>query len=86
MPYKIAWMAVTIVLPVFGVALYLIFGGNRISGRRKKKMRFMQEALEKAAALAEPEQGGELVSPSPGDEPEEESGPVEHIPGPRRVR
>ncbi len=51
MPYKIAWMAVAFVFPVFGVALYLIFGGNRLSSHRKRKMRFMNKALKKAAAL-----------------------------------
>ena len=61
-PYKIAWMAVAFALPVFGVALYLIFGGNRISVRRKKKMRFMERALEQAAALGDIGPDGEPVS------------------------
>ncbi len=51
--YKIAWMAAVFVLPFFGVALYLIFGGNRISSRRRKKMRFMQNVLKQASSLTE---------------------------------
>jgi len=61
-PYKIAWMAVAFAFPVFGMALYLIFGGNRISGRRKKKMRFMEDALEESAALADRDEEGESIS------------------------
>ena len=57
--YKIAWMAVAFAFPVFGVALYLIFGGNRISSRRKRKMRFMESVLEKSAALTESDEEGE---------------------------
>lgn len=36
--YKIAWIVTIMAIPLFGVLLYLIFGGNRLSNREKKKM------------------------------------------------
>ncbi len=36
--YKIAWLVTVLLIPVFGGTLYLIFGGNRLTERTKKKM------------------------------------------------
>lgn len=36
--YKIAWIVTIMTIPLFGVLLYMIFGGNRLSKREKKKM------------------------------------------------
>ena len=37
--FKIAWVIVIFALPVFGILLYLLFGGNRLSNRQREKMR-----------------------------------------------
>ncbi len=53
--YKIAWIIPIIALPVFGVMLYILFGGNRLSLRLKRKMasfdQTMQIALQKDPAV-----------------------------------
>ena len=36
--YKIAWIIPILTVPVFGGLMYLIFGGNRLSRRERKKM------------------------------------------------
>ncbi len=36
--YKIAWIVTVLLIPVFGTTLYLIFSGNRLTERTKKKM------------------------------------------------
>lgn len=36
--YKIAWIIPLTAVPVFGGLLYVIFGGNKLSNRQKKKM------------------------------------------------
>lgn len=36
--YKIAWIIPVLLFPIFGGALYLMFGGNKISKHEKKKM------------------------------------------------
>ncbi len=46
MAYKLAWVVVIFVFPAFGVALYLIFSGNRLSKRSLKKMKFIGEIAE----------------------------------------
>ena len=56
-PYKLAWLAIAYAFPFFGVMLYLIFGGNRISGRRRKKMGFMNTVLDNSTALIEADPG-----------------------------
>ena len=38
MAYKLAWIVVVFIFPAFGVALYMIFSGNRLSNRSIKKM------------------------------------------------
>ena len=50
MSYKLCWIVVAFTFPVFGVALYLIFGGKRASGRALRKMRFMREAARAGTA------------------------------------
>ena len=44
--YKLAWIILIIGFPVFGVFLYVIFGGNRLSKRLKKKMSGMERTLQ----------------------------------------
>ncbi len=48
MSYKMAWIVVSFTFPVFGIALYLIFGGNRLTKRGRKKMEFMNAAYQDA--------------------------------------
>ena len=37
--YKIAWIIPILVLPIFGLLLYSLFGGNQLSKRQKEKMK-----------------------------------------------
>lgn len=37
--YKIAWIVPILILPIFGGIFYLIYGGNKLSKREKKKMK-----------------------------------------------
>lgn len=37
--YKIAWIIPIIIFPIFGGLLYLLFGGNKLSKREKRKMK-----------------------------------------------
>lgn len=41
--YKIAWIIPILALPVFGVSFYLLFGGNRLSRRLKRRMQTVQQ-------------------------------------------
>jgi len=44
--YKIAWIIPILALPVFGVTLYLMFGGNRKSRRLKKRLRLVDRMMQ----------------------------------------
>ena len=44
--YKTAWIILVLGLPVFGLSLYLLFGGNRLSKRLRRKMGGIDQALE----------------------------------------
>lgn len=44
--YKIAWIIPILALPVFGVTLYLLFGGNRKSRRLKKSLRSADKTMQ----------------------------------------
>lgn len=46
--YKIAWLIPILTFPVFGGLMYLIFGGNKLSRRERKKMATMTERFRKA--------------------------------------
>ena len=37
--YKIAWIVPILIFPIFGGTFYLIYGGNKLSKREKKKMK-----------------------------------------------
>lgn len=41
--YKIAWIIPILALPVFGISIYLLFGGNRLSRRLKRRMRDLEQ-------------------------------------------
>lgn len=41
--YKIAWIIPILAFPVFGILFYLLFGGNRLSRRLKKRMRDVEQ-------------------------------------------
>ena len=41
--YKIAWIIPILAFPVFGILFYLLFGGNRLSRRLKKKMHAVEQ-------------------------------------------
>ncbi len=48
MAYKLAWVVVILLFPAFGVTVYEIFCGNRISERALRKMRFMSDVTDEA--------------------------------------
>jgi len=59
--YKIAWIILILLVPVFGGLVYLLCGGNRLSARLRRKMEGMNRRLAdtltpdcKAEALLEP--------------------------------
>ena len=65
--YKIAWLVTVLLIPVFGGLLYLIFSGNRLSERKKRKMARINEAMENTFALDEsPVNALSAESPSAG--------------------
>ena len=41
--YKIAWIIPILALPLFGISFYLLFGGNRLSRRLKRRMQTVQQ-------------------------------------------
>lgn len=43
--YKIAWIVPIMLFPIFGGPFYLMFGGNRLSKRMKRKMYAIQEKM-----------------------------------------
>lgn len=43
--YKIAWIVPILLVPIFGVIFYLMFGGNRLSPRARRKMQRIQQQL-----------------------------------------
>jgi len=43
--YKIAWIVPILIVPFFGGIIYLIFGGNRLSHRTKRKMEGMARQM-----------------------------------------
>ena len=43
--YKLAWIILILGLPVFGLFLYAIFGGNRLSNRLRRKMDVIDRTL-----------------------------------------
>ena len=47
--YKTAWIILILGFPVLGVTMYLIFGGNRLSKRLRRKMREIDRAMEGSA-------------------------------------
>lgn len=49
--YKIAWLVVVIVLPIFGSIAYILFSNKKFTRHEKKKMRPVMNALKKANAL-----------------------------------
>ncbi len=55
--YKMAWIIPILALPVFGLLLYLLFGGNRLSLRIKRKMasfnRVLRSSLREDPAVME---------------------------------
>ena len=55
--YKTAWIILALGLPVFGIFLYAIFGGNRLSKRLRRKMseidRSVQESVSQDPAVLE---------------------------------
>ncbi|MEA4965905.1 MAG: cardiolipin synthase [Oscillospiraceae bacterium] len=43
--YKIAWIIPILAVPVFGVTLYLMFGGNHQNRRLRKRLRIMEHTM-----------------------------------------
>lgn len=46
--YKLAWIIPILLFPVLGGLFYLFFGGNRLSNRTRKRMRFMEDKCREA--------------------------------------
>ena len=57
--YKIAWIIPILVFPFFGGLVYLLFGGNRLSRRTRKKMEGMKRRM--SQTLHKDFKGGTLV-------------------------
>lgn len=55
--YKIAWIVPIVFIPIFGVTLYFIFAGNRMTSRQQKKLEritaSMKESLSKSPDCSE---------------------------------
>ncbi len=62
--YKIAWIIPIVLAPVFGGALYLLFGGNKLSRREQRRMQEMEENFSNIPFLT-PSLRGELEALSP---------------------
>ncbi len=45
MAYKLAWIVIIFLFPAFGIPVYMIFCGNRVSERLRAKMRFMNDYI-----------------------------------------
>lgn len=43
--YKIAWIVPIMLFPIFGWLIYLLFGGNRLSKRTRRKMQSMNRVM-----------------------------------------
>src|SRR5690606_19279016 len=39
--YKLAWIIPVLMFPIFGVLFYAFFGGNKLSKREKRKMKYI---------------------------------------------
>ncbi len=53
--YKMAWVVPILTLPVFGGLMYLLYGGNRLSARSKRKMRDQEAAIKRYMGKASEE-------------------------------
>ena len=56
--YKIAWIIPILLFPVFGGLIYLMFGGNRLSRRTRKKMQVMERRM--ISALSQDYKAGQV--------------------------
>lgn len=61
--YKIAWIIPILAMPLFGTMLYLLFGGNRLSARIKRKMASFEQVL-RGALHADPDTDARLAAAS----------------------
>ncbi len=48
--YKIGWVFLVLLLPPFGVAVYIVFHGNTVSEKEKRKMASINGAMERGIA------------------------------------
>ena len=48
--YKIAWIVLIFILPIFGALFYIFFGGNKLSRRTRKRMKFIEEKTKEILA------------------------------------
>ncbi len=62
--YKMAWIVVILAFPIFGIAFYLLFGGNRLSSRLKKKLK-ATERIMVTGQVQEPEVVEALMAQEP---------------------
>ncbi len=45
--YKIGWLIIVLLLPPFGVAVYIIFRGNALSKRKKEKLASIEQSMKR---------------------------------------
>lgn len=66
--YKLGWVIIVLVIPVAGGPLYLLLGGNRLSHRNQRRLRVMQERIERylRADCCRSKQLGEVTEPDAG--------------------
>ena len=43
--YKISWIVLILIFPIFGVVFYIVYSGNKLSKREKKKMKSQTEKM-----------------------------------------
>ena len=53
--YKIAWVVLVLTLPVFGGLMYLLYGGNRIDRRSKRKMARQEAVVRESMGQCSPD-------------------------------
>ena len=44
--YKIAWIVPILIVPIFGGLFYIMFGGNRLSSRTRRRMQGLERKME----------------------------------------
>lgn len=62
--YKVAWIVVILAFPVFGITFYLLFGGNRLTRRLKRKLEATERVM-RSGQSQQPETAEALEQQAP---------------------